>query len=300
MDYVAEKQKAPVRAVDFYGESKTWPTFQLLHSETLVVRSEAHDWKIRAHRHVGIHQLFYVASGRGQAVIDSTRYALEEPGILVVPEGCIHEFDWEQGSNGYVLSIAADIQSKLSLRFGHEAHVWSAPTFIPINKSTDTTDLLFGQIHAEYETGKPLGKDMLEALIKVLIVWLARRCNASSAETSYSSRANTHVDRFQTLIDKHHRDGWSVVDYADAIGVTSSHLNQVVKSVTGKTALQLIHEEILHAAQRELTYTEKSITQVSLNLGYLDPAYFTRFFKRHIGVTPRQFRKSGGILVNFS
>jgi len=86
----------------------------------------------------------------------------------------------------------------------------------------------------------------------------------------------------------------SVAGYADALGITPSHLNAICQRVSGKSTLDLIHARMVLAARRELAYTERNISSVAHDLGFADPSYFTRFFKRETGMTPGDFRHQSG------
>ena len=96
------------------------------------------------------------------------------------------------------------------------------------------------------------------------------------------------------LVDAHHKSSWNVADYADALGITPSHLNAVCRRTAGKPALSIVHARLLLAARRELVYTEKNIAGIAHHLGFADPSYFTRFFKRETGMTPGAFRRRSG------
>ncbi|MGK5078746.1 helix-turn-helix domain-containing protein [Janthinobacterium sp. HLX7-2] len=78
--------------------------------------------------------------------------------------------------------------------------------------------------------------------------------------------------------------------YAQCIGITATHLNPIARGHAGKSALELIHERVLLEAKRNLAYTSMTINVLSYALGFAEPAYFARFFKRHTGVTPKDFR----------
>lgn len=64
--------------------------------------------------------------------------------------------------------------------------------------------------------------------------------------------------------------------------------------MAGRSAQQLLHERVLLEAKRHLTYTNMTIGQVAERLGFKEPAYFTRFFKRSVKLTPKAFRQRGG------
>ena len=76
--------------------------------------------------------------------------------------------------------------------------------------------------------------------------------------------------------------------------MTAAHLNALCRQTVGKSALELIHERMILEAKRNLVYTSMSISEVSYAIGFSDPAYFTRFFKRQVGLSPKEFRKRAG------
>ncbi|MNC62696.1 Bifunctional transcriptional activator/DNA repair enzyme AdaA [compost metagenome] len=71
------------------------------------------------------------------------------------------------------------------------------------------------------------------------------------------------------------------------------HLNNLCRELAGQTALQIIHQRLLLEAKRNLIYTNMSISQLSDGLGFSDPTYFSRFFRRLCGQTPNAFRQAG-------
>lgn len=77
---------------------------------------------------------------------------------------------------------------------------------------------------------------------------------------------------------------------ASELGITGTYLNLLCQRLTGCSALQVLHARIMLEARRLLIYTPLTIGQVADDLGFEDPAYFTRFFKRHAGVSPKAFR----------
>ena len=81
---------------------------------------------------------------------------------------------------------------------------------------------------------------------------------------------------------------------AHRIGLSSVHLNTLCRELAGQTALQIIHQRLMLEAKRNLIYTNISISQLSDNLGFSDPTYFSRFFKRLGGQTPNAFRQGTG------
>jgi len=285
-----------VPTVAFYGEPAEWSTSALLHSEPLIERSRLHAWRIRPHRHSSLAQLFWLTRGGGEGRFDGERRALAAPCVVVVPELCVHEFEWGEDSEGYALSIASALVQDLRRQIGAPAGAFTEPDVLPAHEDREYLDLLFARIQEEYVHTRPLKEALLESLVKALAIWIARRTAAARRPES-ASRSAFHFERFMALLERHHRSGWTVADYAKALGITPAHLNAVCRETSGSNALHLIHERVLLAARRELAYTDKSIADVAASLGFKEPSYFTRFFKRSMGMTPKQYRRRSGTLA---
>lgn len=78
--------------------------------------------------------------------------------------------------------------------------------------------------------------------------------------------------------------------YAGQLGVTPGQLARLCREVLGCSSLAVINARIVHEAQRDLVFTSSSIQQLADALGFADEAYFGRFFRKHTGLTPRDFR----------
>ena len=105
-----------------------------------------------------------------------------------------------------------------------------------------------------------------------------------------ADRARALARRFANLVDAGFREPDSVSDYARRLGVTTRHLNHCVRRATGRTASESIQARQLLEAQRLLLHSELSVGDIAERLNFSDTSYFVRFFKRHVGTTPRRFR----------
>jgi AraC-like DNA-binding protein len=84
-----------------------------------------------------------------------------------------------------------------------------------------------------------------------------------------------------------------VAQYAEVLDVTANHLNEAVRSATGATASDTIHERLFLESRRLLLHTSQSVGAIAQDLGFREASYFNRFFKRMAGTTPRAFRLQG-------
>ena len=284
---------------NLYGERHAWPTPDLVHCESIEVRSRLHDWHIRAHQHSGLFQILYVRRGSAQVQIDGRRGVLQAGQVLVVPQGCIHGFDFEHGTLGLVLTLAQPLLNKLAgaLDGGIGAlsrPCWSEPerdaTGPQIGATLDAFDL---EYHGDAEHRTPA----MEALLTTILVWLMRHLPVTAQPKPAPTRnATRHFVRFRELLDEHFREHRPVSFYAATLGLTAAHLNVVCRDVGGRSALEIIHERLLLEARRSLVYTTMQVGEISDALGFSEPAYFTRFFKRATSLAPMAFRLAAGSL----
>ena len=113
----------------------------------------------------------------------------------------------------------------------------------------------------------------------------------SAADESEISPApmSTLVLQFQDLLEAHYQDHKDLSFYCNQLNVTATVLNRHLKSELGQTALQAIGERIAIAARVELRSGRKSVKEVALDLGFDDPLYFSRFFKKQFGYSPSHY-----------
>lgn len=98
-------------------------------------------------------------------------------------------------------------------------------------------------------------------------------------------------ERFQILLKEHFVEYAYADLFADKLNVSQKKLNNVTKKLTGKTACQLVEEKLVSEAI--LLFRSKiTIKEIAFQLGYEDPYYFSRIFKRYTGHSPKHFRNS--------
>lgn len=85
-------------------------------------------------------------------------------------------------------------------------------------------------------------------------------------------------------------DKTSVAELAESYGMSEGHFIRRFKSYTGQTPLEYRAVKRMETAKSLLTGTDMSVTDISASLGFDDPLYFSRAFKRQAGVSPREYR----------
>nr|WP_205502360.1 helix-turn-helix domain-containing protein [Rufibacter sp. SYSU D00308] len=97
---------------------------------------------------------------------------------------------------------------------------------------------------------------------------------------------------FKDLVDAHFRQLKLVSSYAGELSVTEKRLNQATSRVLGKSPKNVIDARVMLEAKRLLAHTSESIKEIGFELGFDEPTNFIKFFRRHHGTTPVEFRES--------
>jgi AraC family transcriptional regulator, transcriptional activator of pobA len=271
-----------------------------LHVEPIEFRSAPHHWKIDPHVHRTLHQVIFALRGRGVSLAEGAMSAYAPPALIIVPAGTVHGFDFEPGTEGFVLSMTDGLLREISSREAGIAALFekSATLELP-SEALHRTDLVSGfkMLVREFTRLLPGHSLALEGFLRVVLANALRLSRPSTeAPDAATSRYRGLVMHFRELIETAFREGWSLAEYASALGVSQSRLRNACLSVTEQSPMQIVHSRILLEAKRQLGYSIASISEIAYALGFDDPAYFTRFFSQRTGVSPRAFRSSAARL----
>lgn len=279
----------PVPVFQLYGETHAWPTPDPIHCESIPSRSSLYDWEIRPHRHADLVQLLYVHSGEAELEVEGVVTRVREATLQVSPPLCVHGFRFNAQIDGYVLSLAQPFAEELA-RLLNSA-VLEQPQCYAVGEDERYLSTLFESIDREYARHEPGRELMLRSLVSALLVWLSRRHRqASHAASAALDRGREHLQAFRRLVETHFREHLPIEHYAQQLSISAAHLNALCRRLAGVSALQLINQRLLLEAKRNLVYTGMTVQEVSDQLGFSEPAYFSRFFKRGTGQSPKAFR----------
>jgi AraC family transcriptional regulator, transcriptional activator of pobA len=285
---------SPVPAFFLYGEAPRAPDEATAHIETIAARSRLHDWTIQPHRHRDLHQILLVKEGAVTARLDRGTTALKSPCLVVAPPGVVHAFEFEVDTVGWICSFSVGLAQDMCGRSADFRAFLERPTAVALASSTLTaTDLmpLCDMLLREFERSA-LGRE--SALRGLLGAWTANVYRTCQSRVRDSNEADTRksevVAKFRESIECHLQEHADIETHCRAVGVSESQLRRACLAVTGQAPVALVQLRMLVEAERQLRYTAMSIAQVAYYLGFDDPAYFSRFFRRQTGVSPKGFR----------
>lgn len=284
-------QPAAIPVMDFYEEPRP-PLDTLVHCEPLLERSQQHRFTIRPHRHNGLLQLFFVQQGRGTAWLDGQLHEVIAPGLLVVPDMCVHSFDWSEDIAGQVVSVVSLAVEQLETRLGEHLELVRVPQLLTAAQLSPVLVQMMDALGQEYLSFHWRREVVLLELVHLLLLHLERGYRAERvAHQVVTDRSGQHLLKFTRLVNEHFQEHWPVQRYASELGLTSQHLNAICRQLQGQSALQLVHRRLLLEARRYLSYTTLTVSEIGYQLGFADPSYFTRFFRRCTGEVPQAFRR---------
>ncbi|HEX6994264.1 MAG TPA: helix-turn-helix domain-containing protein [Gammaproteobacteria bacterium] len=278
-----------------YGEPAAAWGERLLHIETIAVRSARYDWRIRPHMHAALHQLLFVAKGRVAAIAEDTLVRHRAPALIVVPAGTVHGFEFEPETEGYVLSITDDLLQDLARREAGIGRLFDVPMTLACSRSAvGDLEHMFAAFAQEFERRDPARMLALEGWLAVVLARVLRLSQAFERTCDADlRRRRALVARFRELIARNLGEGKTIAEYAAALYVSESQLRKACLSVAEQSPIKLVHGRVLLEAKRQLLYTSKPVSEIAYALGFDDPAYFTRFFSRRTGMSPRAYRARG-------
>jgi AraC family transcriptional activator of pobA len=99
------------------------------------------------------------------------------------------------------------------------------------------------------------------------------------------------LKKFTRLVNNYYIEKRTVDEYAQLLSVTANHLSQSIKLASGKNALVFINERLVSEAKSLISFTDFDMAEIAYRLDFSDPANFGKFFKRHTGITPFEFRQ---------
>ena len=285
-----------VPVFSLYGEASEAPDDEFVHIEAIADRSERYDWEIDRHAHHGLAQVLMVFSGGVTARLDDVVTLAAGPCAVLVPAGTVHAFRFEPGTAGRVLTFAEGrLGTGGAERAALVAALFEAPAMVDLGGVGAVNERLarhFADIDEEFRSRAPAWTTAIEASVIGALVQLAR-CHASTRRAEAAARPEAELHgRFRALVEARFAEHLAVGIYAAALGVTESRLDRAVRAVTGRSAFEVIQERLLLEARRKLVYIAAPVSKLAYELGFEDPAYFWRFFRRRTGMTPSEFRKA--------
>lgn len=268
-----------------YGEPDQPLDIGFMHVETVMARRHLHHGQVSAHKHDRMAQITLWTSGHGTYFIEDQQLDFIAPAVSFVPSSVVHGFTVAPDtSDALVASIANSalppIATLSSLAFDHPVMISGKPENPVWNRLRD----IMGRLYEDYRQGMSAS---LSALVAV-----ATNDIAALADTGHATArgGNELAQTFRRLVDIHFRESWPVARYVEALATTPHLLAKACDQTYGMSVKSFVYERRLLEAKRLLLFTVRSVEDIAYEIGFHDPAYFSRFFKLRTGEPPGEWR----------
>ena len=251
--------------------------------------------------HVSMNAIAICTQGKVQGMINGQTFELHKNQVAIIP----------QNVNITDLLVSPDFNLKalfltnriLQSFLREKMNVWNDVVYIRrmhVVTMEEIDILFFTQIYEmlrlcfDQETGNPFRTNVIQSLLRGGVLGLCGAIKQRMMADDDSSDTPTVNNHFQRFIDmlralevKHRSVEW----YATELCISPKHLSAICKKNSGKTANEWITEHVLEVIRYYLKQTDYSIKQICDMLGFPNTSFFSKYVKKHFGMTPAQFRK---------
>lgn len=288
----------PIYNVDSFSCNSVNEDFYV---NTLGNHLQTHSFVETPHRHSSYLLLFFT-QGSGRHEVDFDQYEVAPGSVFALQPGQLHHWDLSRGVDGYVVIYAQELYN---LYFGQKQisdypfyqSAKSKPEIVLGTSEIQSLLPFFELLRTESNRNEIWGTQKMINLLDCIHIELARHYTAGAHETH---PYNTHVKKFEQLLEQNFRTEKLPSFYADKLNITLKHLNRICNEMLQKTATEVIAERLILEAKRMLTDPSLSINSAADALGFDDYSYFSRFFKKQAGMSPSDFRRPKMIPISDS
>jgi AraC-like DNA-binding protein len=237
--------------------------------------------------------LFFQERGVSRVVVDFQEVEAKGGAALCILPGQVHHGAYAKNAVFWFIAVDADwihhsFRSVLMESAVRNRPIAVAPSQVSLFQESFA---LLQRLDARWQQDprlEPTLRSMLDVCLNLFSSAIQQNLDL---EARHHARPALITEQFRKLVLANFRVMKSPAQYASSLHISPAYLNEVVKETTGYPVSHWIHHEIILEAKRTLFYTGQSVKEIAFKLGYTDPGYFNRLFRKMTGQTPRQFRQ---------
>lgn len=269
---------------------------EILTIESLSVRKAdiAHNPE-KAHQ-VAFNMIVFYTAGTSKHLVDFVWHEVKKNTIIHLSKGQINAFEFTKGLQGYILLFTDDyLKKQINFLPKNELiRLFDAYLFSPIINVPEDSNVAnyFELFYDEYsnETDVYNRENTYSALHSILFSKLERLKQYQTIHLKRTDKLNTFLS-FKSLLEANFSKSRNADFYANELNITYKHLNTICKDTIAVTAKKFIDQFVVLEAKRLLINSEIKSTELAYTLGFEEPTNFVKYFKKHTGLTPNNFKK---------
>lgn len=246
------------------------------------------------HRHFNLFQIIWVTHGCGNIMVDEKTHKMEKGTLFYIHPGVVHACENSNDFKGFVLHFSPDVLlSQIGANTSFEiinTTIHNTSLVVRTDKKEKTISSSITDLWKEFTNDYVEKDQIIKNHLTILMIHIQRHMYNDQSFGDETS-GNMIVKSFRALIEQDYKKERSVSYYASLLHITPTYLNDTVKKSTGKTAGELIRERVILEAKRLLIFSRLSISEIAFELHFEDSAYFWKFFKKYVSISPKSFRE---------
>lgn len=254
----------------------------------------------KAHIH-SYYQILWFKKGKGKHFVDFKEYEILDNTLFFIAKNQVHYFD-QNNYNGILMHFNEPllIQNNNEVEFFLKFNLFNNPYQKPsclLDYNTkiildEYLNLITNELSGKNEFGQ---EEILRTYLKAVLIQVQRRKNEFEQDENQTpflaDEKRFQLMKFVNLVEENYKKGLNISAYAKLLFISSRTLSDLTHQLVGKTPSQIIQERIIVEAQRMLLHSNLNINQIGYDLGFEDPSYFVKYFKKYIKISPTEFRK---------
>lgn len=245
------------------------------------------------------YKVILIRNGKGQLTFDTAKYDFSENCLIRFPIYQPFQIEADGPLDGILLQFHPDFfwNHKYDMELTSKQVLFKSIGEIPLIKiSPDEMDQLISPLNhllLELNSDRIGRYDIAISWVKIFMIYASRiKMERGMTYSETLSEAHYIIRKLINAVEQHFKCKHRPADYAKLLNLTVKSLNRMTKHHLEKTVGDMISDRIISQAKHELYLSDKPIKQISLELGFHDVAYFSRFFKQRTTVSPDIYRKS--------
>ncbi len=244
------------------------------------------------------YSIFWLQHGQAVHATDFVEYVIEKDTILFVPPGLKHRMILDPTAGGFSILFNEEFVRYNQKNYTplKEYELFNNPEFKSMVKvegaDKDELNQVIELMIREVECPDTYTTDVVLNLLHLFLLKAIRlfETQYQPLQAQDNESDNFSIIRFKELIEENYIKEKSVSVYADQLNMSPACLNEVSKKTAGITAGEMIRNRVIDEAKQKLYATDLSGKEIAYSLGFDDPSYFSRFFKKYTGLTLKAFR----------
>lgn len=294
------KQTKSKPKIEQYHLHKNQPEklqFEIYSLNDYLTKNIGHTEKPHIH---SFYQIIWFTKGKGKHFVDFNEFEAADNKMFFISKNQIHYFDNYSSYEGIIIhfneSFLIDNENDIDifLKYNIFNDFESEPVFTIPTVAIENFTLLVSNLKNEILTPDNFAhKDFLKHLLKLFLISIQRLGKRNNCKnSSFNNQKNITLLKFRQALELNFKSIHTVKEYANILNISSKTLTNHTSEIALKTPLEVINDRIILEAKRLLSHSSLNINEIGFQLGYEDPSYFVKFFKRQTKKSPSDFRKA--------